>query len=476
VSLTCTETRRLIDSGLQPGSATRQRAELGFHLSHCAQCRSYRRQASEQLLVSLLAEVPPPAPRPPPPRRWRWLRYSLVVILALLAGWLGTLAGRMVYAAYTIQQNVAAMQLDPTPALSVPLETVQLPLPTLAASPTPRRQALVAGALRGDESVAVAATSTALPASPSPVSASATVVAIQPSATTTYQLSPTPIRLPTLMPTLGGVPPSDSAVTILLLGSDRRPGEGWTTRSDAIVVVRLDPVQQRIAMLSLPRDLIVAIPGYGQARINAATVYGDLYPELGGGVSLARETVSQLLDLPIDYVLRADFSAFTSAVDAIGGIDIEVEQALYDAAYPTMYYGYQEVYIPAGMQRMDGATALIYSRIRHSDSAYARNRRQQQVLLAILRRVRDQNLLGQAEMIADVTGALRNDIQTDMSIDQMIGLGLAYRSVSPDAVERYALDETMVSEGVIPGDPYATFALPGTIETLSRKLVYGPDA
>jgi LCP family protein required for cell wall assembly len=229
-----------------------------------------------------------------------------------------------------------------------------------------------------------------------------------------------------------------------------------------------------VALLSLPRDLIVPIPGYGQARINATTVYGDMNPALGGGVALARRTVSEYLGIPIDYVLRTDFHAFTAAVDAIGGVDIDVPEALYDPEYPTMDYGYMVASFAPGVQHMDGETTLVYARIRHADSGYARNRRQQQVLLAILNQVRQHNILAQVQMISDLTTALRDDIQTDMSLERMLGLAWAFRGVSPNAVERYALDETMVSEGVLSDDPYATFADQGAVDMLVRQLVNGP--
>jgi LCP family protein required for cell wall assembly len=264
------------------------------------------------------------------------------------------------------------------------------------------------------------------------------------------------------------------AVTVLLLGSDRRPGEGWGTRSDAIMVARIDPARQRVALLSLPRDLIVPIPGYGSARVNAATVYGDLYPQLGGGTELARRTISEYLGISIDHVVRADFGAFVQAVDAIGGIEIVVEQELYDPQYPTMNYGYQEVYFAPGPTRMDGETALIYSRVRHMDSNYARNRRQQQVIVAILNQVRAQDLLSQVETIANLTTALRDDIQTDLSLEQMVSLAWALRGVTPDMVERYAIDERMVSEGVLANDPYATFANPAAVAEVTRLLINGP--
>lgn len=486
MTVDCAEARQLIDAGVQPGAHSPRQAALGFHLAGCAACRGYRAQADMRLLSDLL-DLQPPAAGPPAPARRPYRRYLLLAVVALLVGGLGFVFGNIAYAALAIRQNIAAMQVtapagpSPTPALRVPtvgaavvaaaaLDTPQA-LPTPQASATPRAGGPIAGPTlpTGAE-----------PPSPAPPSAT------PPGPPPGFVPSPTPIqlpsvvggapRVPTLMATAPIVPASGKAVNILLLGSDRRPGESWTTRSDAVVVLRLDPEHQRVAMLSLPRDLIVPIPGYGQARINAATVYGDTYPALGGGLELARRTVSEYLGIPIDHVLRSDFRAFTDAVDAIGGVDIDVPEALYDPAYPTMDYGYMVASFAPGMQHMDGATALIYARMRHSDSAYARNRRQQQVLLAIYRQVRQRNILAQVQMISDLTGALRDDIQTDMSPEQMLGLAWAFRAVAPDAVERYALDETMVSEGVLADDPYATFASPGTVSALVRQLVNGPAA
>jgi len=152
-----------------------------------------------------------------------------------------------------------------------------------------------------------------------------------------------------------------------------------------------------------------------------------------------------------------------------------VEQELYDPAYPTMDYGYMVAHFLPGPYHMDGETALIYSRMRHMDSNYARNRRQQQVLVAAFQRVREQNLIDQVETLANLTTALRDHIQTDLSLEQMIGLAWAFRDVAPEMVERYALDENLVYEGGIAGDPYATLPLPGAVETLVAQFVQGGE-
>jgi LCP family protein required for cell wall assembly len=226
-----------------------------------------------------------------------------------------------------------------------------------------------------------------------------------------------------------------------------------------------------VALLSLPRDLIVEIPGYGQARINAANVYGEQFSHSGGGIELARLTVSNLLDIPIDYVVEVNFQGFIGAIDAIGGVTIDVEQELYDPLYPTMDYGYTVAHFEPGEQHMGGERALMYSRIRHMDSDFERMHRQQAVMLAVLERVRQQNAAQQVQTIADLTTALRDYIQTDMPPRRMVSLAWTLRDMQPDMVERYTLDETMVTMNVIPDDPYATFALPGTIDSLVGQLM-----
>ncbi|WP_129633087.1 LCP family protein [Candidatus Oscillochloris fontis] len=468
MAITCREAHQLINAGIHPGAQNPQRATLGFHLATCPACQAYHAQADLALLDDLLATPltqPIPIISTLPPRSWPWRRLLLLLVLLLL-GSLGLVLVRVATAAYTIQQNVAAMHVTspPTPVISLPTSPVILAvLEQPSPSPRPSGPTAPIGAEPPAPPTATIGPPPGFMPSPTPISLPSI-------------MGHGPQTLPTLMATAPIIPVSGKAINILLLGSDRRPGESWATRSDAIVVIHLDPERQRVALLSLPRDLVVPIPGYGYARINAATVYGDLYPELGGGLDLARRTVSEYLNIPISYALRADFHAFTEAVDAIGGIEIDVPHALYDSAYPTMDYGYMIASFAPGLQRMDGATALIYARMRHADSSYARNRRQQQVLLAILHQVRERNILNQIDMISDVTTALRDDIQTDMSLERMLGFAWAFRNVSPDAVERYALDENLVYEGVLADDPYATFADPSAVRQVVSLFLNGPTS
>jgi LCP family protein required for cell wall assembly len=435
-----------------------------------------RALSDDELLARLLAQEPPdPARRRALP--WPLLRRggaALLIVVLLLVGYV---FGGTVWSLLRIRSNLQAMQLA-TPVASAPDAPVRDTLPD---SELPRFTPIALPPSLAPTDAADMTDTTPLPDVP----------------TTPGQPTPTPPPTPTPLPTdlvippdmlptvvaAGGraseshegrsLPPPGAPVTVLLLGIDKRPGETFPARTDAIVVARIEPQTQRIALLSLERDLIVPIPGYGYQRINSANVLGEMYQGAGGGIALTRRTLSSLLDTPIDYVVQVNFQGFIGAVDAIGGIMINVEHELYDPQYPTMDYGYMVAHFEAGLQHMDGERALMYSRVRHMDSNFERMRRQQAVLTAVLRRLREENILGQVQRIDHLTYALREHIQTDMSPEYMVELAWAFRNFSPQEVERYVLDENMVSMHALPDDPYAMFALPGTFERLSRQLLEG---
>ena len=296
----------------------------------------------------------------------------------------------------------------------------------------------------------------------------AIVVTPAPSASPAPGASPL-ITLPTLEPTPAG---EDGPVTVLLLGTDRRPGEEVTPRSDAMLLVRVDPGRQRVAVLSLPRDLWVTIPGHGQNRLNAAYLWGERAGPPGNGLALARSTVSALLGVPFDYVAVTDFRGFAALFDTIGGITVTVEQPLVDTRFPTLDRGLTTVRFEPGPQAMDGATALTYARIRHPDSDFERGSRQQAVLVALAQALRDRGYLANMLAAERLTGALVGYVQTDMPSERLVALAWALRDLDPAGVERYALREDEVTFGV-ELDRFAQIPRPGVLERYTRLLIEG---
>lgn len=263
----------------------------------------------------------------------------------------------------------------------------------------------------------------------------------------------------------------DRAITILLLGTDRRPQESAPSRSDTIMLMRVFPDAQYISLLSLPRDLMVDIPGYGVARINAAHVYGDLYRSLGSGMSLATQTVSNVIGEPIDYTVVVDFQGFISAIDTLGGVPVSISKSLYDANFPTMDYGYKEVSFAPGTLMMDGDTALTYSRIRHPDNDFERMGRQQAVLVGILQRLQQGGFLAQVDATADITDALVRHARTDAPRDAIIAMAWHMRNTPADNIRHVVFRDVYYGSG---SDQYAMFPVDGALARSVTEWMKSP--
>ena len=271
---------------------------------------------------------------------------------------------------------------------------------------------------------------------------------------------------PTPVPT--AVPEPDGPMNILLMGTDARPGED-ISRTDAMILIHIDPRSGRVGMLSFPRDLWVTIPGHGKARINTAYTIGEQKIGPGYGPALAKATVSRLTGLPIQHFVLINFEGFRAVIDKIGGIYVDVPRPIDDPAYPTDDYGTIAVHFDAGRQLMDGERALIYARTRHADSDFGRNQRQQQVLMAIFDRVREQNLLAQLTNLDDYTGALRDYVRTDLSRSEMLSLASLGARLNADDIRRYAIEPKMV---VAQQNPYILLLKdPQSIKRLVNQMI-----
>ncbi|HEY43973.1 MAG TPA: LCP family protein [Anaerolineae bacterium] len=223
-----------------------------------------------------------------------------------------------------------------------------------------------------------------------------------------------------------------SRVTILLMGLDYRDwesGEG-APRTDSMMLVTLDPISETAGMLSIPRDLWVEIPAYGHGRINTAYALGEQNRLPGGGPGLAVKTVEKLLGVPIQFYVQLDFGAFVRMIDEIGGVEIFIpEEIKVDPIGPN-----NTVVLRPGVRMLSGDVALAYARARHTEGGdFDRARRQQQLALAI----RDQ-LPGMIPTIVTKAPALYQElatgIRTNLTLEQMIALGMLALQISPDDI------------------------------------------
>ena len=169
-----------------------------------------------------------------------------------------------------------------------------------------------------------------------------------------------------------------------MIGSDHRYSDGSApARSDTLMLVRMDPRTHLISLLSLPRDLWVNIPGFGQDKINAA--YSD------GGPKVTLETVKELTGLHVNYLIGVNFHSFVSLVNNLGGVYIPVDEAYIhtEAANNALPPGerWSVINLLPGYQLLNGTNALAFSRFRHTDSDFYRNARQQTFLHAFEQKV-----------------------------------------------------------------------------------------
>lgn len=218
---------------------------------------------------------------------------------------------------------------------------------------------------------------------------------------------------------------------ILLLGQGDAAGEDLT---DTIMIASLDAANHNAVLLSLPRDLyFLHFNNLEPGKLN--TVYRDLKARykrkmddkeasLEALKGLASE-IGSALDIDLHGIVKVDFEGFVKAVDAIGGVQVDVPRDIVDTAYPTENYGYQTFSINAGPQLLDGETALKYVRTRHTTSDFDRSARQQQVLSAIVDTVRDEGLLKKARTILALQDIVSEHVEMTLDIGQILGLAKA---------------------------------------------------
>jgi LCP family protein required for cell wall assembly len=309
-----------------------------------------------------------------------------------------------------------------------------------------------------------------LDASPSP-GAGATPNA-DPSALPTD--SPEPEGTPTgsALPEVA-VPPWDGKerLNILLIGADQRPNEG-TFNTDTLIVVSIDPLTHQVAMFSLPRDTVDVPTPPGPARSAFGPVYSrkinawwtsvhlrsDLFPgnKKTRGYNGLKAILGNLYKLDIKYFVEVNFDGFRSIVDEMGGVTINVQVPVSDDRFPSTEGRLRRVYIPSGIQHMNGAEALRYARSRHGSNDFDRGVRQQRVLLSLREQADPQALIPR---LPELIKALEKAVSTDIPANQLAPLlGLA-SEVDTKNIRSYVFAPPLYSRDTC-ADPRGCVVLP----------------
>ena len=208
---------------------------------------------------------------------------------------------------------------------------------------------------------------------------------------------------------------------VMLMGVDQRQDD--VGRSDTLMIATIDPKKDKAALLSVPRDTRVKIKGHGYEKINHAYAYG--------GHKLSQSTVENLLDVSIDHYVIIDTHAFPRIIDAIGGVDIDVEKRMYYED-PWDDDGGLLIDFQPGMQHMDGKTAITYVRYRDEEGDIGRVRRQQNFMKAVLDKVTSPAII---PSLPNIIKEIFSAVKTDLSLKQMMELAFSLKDAHKNSLE-----------------------------------------
>lgn len=208
---------------------------------------------------------------------------------------------------------------------------------------------------------------------------------------------------------------------VLIMGVDKR--EDDVGRSDTLMIATIDPRLDQATLLSIPRDTRVKIRGRGYDKINAAFAYG--------GVDLAESTVENFLGIDIDHYVLIDTSSFVKIIDAIGGVNIDVEKRMFYED-PWDDNGGLVIDLYPGQQHMDGKTAVTYVRYRDSEGDIGRVQRQQKFMAACMDKVTSPEIVPR---IPKIVREVIDAVETDMSLRQLLELAGALKAAAQNGLE-----------------------------------------
>ncbi|MEK7655534.1 MAG: LCP family protein [Patescibacteria group bacterium] len=216
----------------------------------------------------------------------------------------------------------------------------------------------------------------------------------------------------------------DGRLNIMLFGVGGANHDG-SELTDTIILASVDTKDNRVGLLSIPRDLAYPLGSARFQRINALNAYAE-QDHPGQGSTLAAKDIGQLFSVRIDHAIKVDFRGFEKFIDALDGIDLTIERDFADYSYPTLDDKWQTISFKAGSQHMDGSKALIFVRSRHGTngegSDFARSRRQQLVIQAVRNKLFSLGVLTSPSKIAELWGVVSAHVQTDLSPWDMVKL------------------------------------------------------
>ncbi len=214
-------------------------------------------------------------------------------------------------------------------------------------------------------------------------------------------------------------------ILLIGVGGEGHDGEDLT---DTLMIASIDESTKSIVMTSIPRDFYVETD-LTAGRINEIIRdVMDISPELTEeeayirGLNILIREIEEVFQMKIHRYIQIDFKGFKNGVDAIGGVDILVEETIDDQSYPTSNWGYERFYLEAGNQHLDGEVALKYARSRHGNSDFSRAKRQREILTAILDKTISGEILTNPEKLKELYSIVDDNLKTDLSWREILTL------------------------------------------------------
>lgn len=268
----------------------------------------------------------------------------------------------------------------------------------------------------------------------------------------------------------------DERINILALGIGGAGHEG-PQLADSLMLISIDPKQKQIALFSIPRDLVVSMEEYGIRKINNANAFGE-EQQVGWGGEFTRRILEKTFDVPIQYYIRIDFAGFAKIIDAVGGVTVTVDHTFTDYRYPTLNKKYQTVSFQAGEQQMDGSTALMFARSRHSPmnnegSDFARGKRQQKVLLALKNKITSREILLNPSKLSELLTLAKDNIITNVASWEVARFLSLMKDFDLSSIISVSFDDSpqgLLASSISPEGAYILEPQDGTFQKIREKV------
>ncbi|MFH1233878.1 MAG: LCP family protein [Patescibacteria group bacterium] len=240
-------------------------------------------------------------------------------------------------------------------------------------------------------------------------------------------------------------------INILLLGIGGKNHDG-SYLTDTIILASIEPSTKKVAFVSIPRDMAIPIENMGWRKINNVNAFAEAKEPNSGGLAIS-QAVRDILNIPVDYYVRLDFTGFEKIIDELGGVNIYVDNAFDDYKYPILgnesapwEERYQHLHFDQGWEKMDGELALKYARSRHAygveGSDFARARRQQKIIKAVKDKINSFNFLFNPAKISDVINQAQNNFDTNLKFWEILQLWNMFKDIKNEQIITKVLDNS----------------------------------